>query len=54
MPNKEKITKLDLKWTWRSEMASIIKFLEMGDDDNKRFAKERLMEIADMLDNKNK
>jgi len=54
MANKEKITKLDLKWTWRSEMASIITFLEMGNNDNKKYAKERLMEIADKLDNYNK
>ena len=54
MATKEKITKLEFKWTWRSEMASIIRFLEMGNSDNKKYARERLMEIADKLDNYNK
>ena len=30
MASKEKKSKLELKWTWGSEMASIIRFLEMG------------------------
>ena len=54
MASKEKKSKLELKWTWRSEMASIIRFLEMGNNDNKKYARERLMEIADKLDNYNK
>ena len=50
MSSKEKTSSLEFKWTWRSEMASIIRFLEMGNNDNKRYARERLMEIADKLD----
>jgi len=53
MATKEKITKLEFKWTWRSEMASIITFLEMGNDDNRKFAKEELMKLAEKLDNIN-
>ena len=53
MSSKEKTSSLEFKWTWRSEMASIIRFLEMGNNDNKRYARERLMEIADKLDNYN-
>ena len=54
MSSKEKTSKLELNWTWRSEMASIIRFLEMGNNDNKKYARGRLMEIADKLDNYNK
>ena len=35
-------------------MESIIRFLAMGDNDNKKYARERLMEIADKLDEHNK
>tara|TARA_Y100001963_G_C6581702_1_gene353746 strand:+ start:192 stop:374 length:183 start_codon:yes stop_codon:yes gene_type:complete len=54
MPSKEKTSNLNFKWTWRAEMASIIRFLEMGNNDNKKYARERLMEIADKLDEYNK
>ena len=54
MSSKEKTSNLEFKWTWRSEMASIIRFLEMGNNDNKKYARERLMEIADKLDEHNK
>jgi hypothetical protein len=45
-----KKTTLQFQWNWRSEMASLIRFLEMGDNDNRAFAKKRLMEIAEGLD----
>ena len=54
MSSKEKTSQLNFKWTWRAEIASIIRFLEMGDNDNKKYARERLMEIADKLDGLNK
>jgi len=54
MSSKEKTSQLNFKWTWRAEMASIIRFLEMGNNDNKKYARERLMEIADKLDEHNK
>ena len=54
MSSKEKTSQLNFKWTWRAEMASIIRFLEMGNNDNKKYARERLMEIADKLDEYNK
>ena len=54
MSSKEKTSQLNFKWTWRAEIASIIRFLEMGDNDNKKYARERLMEIADKLDEHNK
>jgi hypothetical protein len=54
MSSKEKTSKLKFKWTWRAEMASIIRFFEMGNEDNRKYARERLMEIADELDKQTK
>ena len=47
---KSKTTTLKFEWTWRAHMASLIRFLEQGNDDNKRFAYDELMKLADQLD----
>ena len=50
---------IEIKWGMREEMMSLIIFLQDGKYENQKFAKERLMEIADKIDefnnqNKNK
>tara|TARA_B100000963_G_C22596301_1_gene657991 strand:+ start:462 stop:680 length:219 start_codon:yes stop_codon:yes gene_type:complete len=47
---KEKTTTLEFKWTWRAHMASLIRFIEQGNGDNKQFAYDELMKLADQLD----
>ena len=47
---KSKTTTLEFKWTWRAHMASLIRFLEQGNADNKQFAYDELMKLADQLD----
>ncbi|MBN32220.1 MAG: hypothetical protein CL845_09590 [Crocinitomicaceae bacterium] len=47
---KEKTTTIEMKWTWRAHMASLIRFIEQGNDDNKQFAYDELMKLADQLD----
>lgn len=39
-----------MEWTWRAHMASLIRFLEQGNADNKQFAYDELMKLADQLD----
>ena len=39
-----------MEWTWRAHMASLIRFIEMGDEDNRQFAFDELMKLADQLD----
>ncbi len=48
----EKVT-LEFKWNWRAQMLSIIKLLEMGNEDGKKYAREELLELADKLDRYN-
>jgi len=51
--SKEKETKtstIKMEWNWRAHMASLIQFIERGNEDNKRFAYEELMKLADQLD----
>jgi len=50
---KEKTTTLEFKYNWKSHMKSLILFMEMGNDDNRKFAKEELMKLAEKLDNYN-
>tara|TARA_B100000900_G_scaffold347097_1_gene312130 strand:- start:40 stop:207 length:168 start_codon:yes stop_codon:yes gene_type:complete len=50
---KEKTTTLEFKYNWKSHMKSLILFMEMGNDDNRKFAKEELMKLAEKLDNFN-
>jgi|TARA_E500000081_G_scaffold147509_1_gene171849 hypothetical protein len=48
--NKETTSTIEMKWTWVAHMASLIKFIEMGNDDNKQFAFKELMKLAAQLD----
>ena len=50
---KEKTTTLKFQYDWKSHMKSLILFMEMGNDDNRKFAKEELMKLAEKLDNLN-
>ena len=42
---------LKFEWNWKAHMKSLILFMEMGNDDNRKFAKEELMKLAEKLDN---
>ena len=48
---KEKTTTLNFQYDWKDHMKSLILFMEMGNDDNRKFAKEELMKLAEKLDN---
>ena len=48
---KEKTTTLNFQYDWKAHMKSPILFMEMGNDDNRKFAKEELMKLAEKLDN---
>lgn len=48
--NKETTSTIEMEWTWVAHMASLIKFIEMGNDDNKQFAFKELMKLAAQLD----
>ena len=41
---------IELKMTWIGQMKSYIMFMEMGDDSNRKFAKDELMKLATKLD----
>tara|TARA_B100000900_G_scaffold324934_1_gene284645 strand:+ start:110 stop:322 length:213 start_codon:yes stop_codon:yes gene_type:complete len=47
---KTKTSTIKMEWNWRAHMASLIQFIERGNDDNKRFAYDELMKLADELD----
>lgn len=47
---KEKTTTLEFKYDWQAHMKSLILFMEMGNDDNRKFAKEELMKLAEKID----
>ena len=47
------IKTIKFEWRWRAQMASYILFLEMGNNDNRNFAKKELMKLADKLDKYN-
>ena len=47
---KETTSTIEMKWTWVAHMASLIKFIEMGNEDNKQFAYDELMKLAAQLD----
>lgn len=49
MEETEKIT-INIEWGMRQEMLSLIIFLQDGNYENQKFAKERLLEIADKID----
>jgi hypothetical protein len=42
--------KVKVKWGMREEMMSLIVFLLDGNYENQKYAKERLMELADKID----
>ena len=48
---EEKTTTLNFQYDWKAHMKSLILFMEMGNDDNRKFAKEELMKLAEKLDN---
>jgi hypothetical protein len=48
--NKQKL-ELEFKWNWKSQMLSIIKLLEMGNSEGKKYAREELLKLAEKLDN---
>lgn len=50
MSKEVKTETIEMKWTWVAHMASLIKFIEMGNDDNKQFAYDELMKLAAQLD----
>ena len=39
-----------MNWNWRAHMSSLILFMERGNDDNRNYAKDELMRLADHLD----
>lgn len=41
---------IKVKWGMREEMMSLIVFLLDGNYENQKYAKERLMELADKID----
>ena len=45
-----KKVKLEFDWNWKAQMHSIIRLLETGDDEGKKYAREELLELADKLD----
>ena len=45
-----KKVKLEFDWNWKAQMHSIIRLLEMGDSEGKKYAREELLELADKLD----
>ena len=49
----EKEKTIELKMTWIGVMRSYIMFMEMGDDSNRKFAKDELMKLAAKLDKYN-
>lgn len=50
---EEKTKTIEFNYNWKAHMKSLILFMEMGNDDNRKFAKEELMKLAEKLDNYN-
>ena len=48
-----KKVELKFEWNWKAQMHSIIKLLEMGDSEGKKYAREELLELAEKLDKYN-
>ena len=48
-----KKVELEFKWNWRAQMISIIRLLEMGDEEGKKYAREELLKLGDKLDKYN-
>jgi hypothetical protein len=49
-----KKVELEFNWNWKAQMHSLIKLLEMGDSEGKKYAREELLALADKLDEVNK
>ena len=49
-----KKVELEFNWNWKAQMHSLIKLLEMGDSEGKKYAREELLALADKLDGVNK
>ena len=47
--SKQKI-ELKFEWNWKTQMLSIIKLLEMGTSEGKKYAREELLKLAEKLD----
>ena len=45
-----KKVELEFNWNWKAQMHSLIKLLEMGDSEGKKYAREELLALADKLD----
>ena len=50
MADKKETTTIEMKWTWVAHMASLIRFIEQGNDDNRQFAFDELMKLAAQVD----
>lgn len=48
-----KTKELKFEWNWKAQMHSIIKLLEMGNQEGKKYAREELLKLAEKLDNYN-
>ena len=49
-----KKVELEFNWNWKAQMHSLIKLLEMGDSEGKKYAREELLALADKLDEVNR
>ena len=45
-----KKTELQFEWNWKARMLSLIMFLQMGDYEGKKYAREELLALAEKLD----
>jgi len=48
-----KKVELQFEWNWKSQMHSLIKLLEMGTYEGKKYAREELLNLAEKLDKYN-
>jgi hypothetical protein len=49
-PKDSKKVELKFEWNWKAQMHSIIKLLEMGNGEGKKYAREELLKLAEKLD----
>ena len=48
-----KKVELQFEWNWKAQMHSIIRLLEAGDGEGKKYAREELLKLAEKLDKYN-
>lgn len=48
-----KKVELQFEWNWKAQMHSIIRLLEAGDGEGKKYAREELLNLAEKLDKYN-